>query len=146
MKIKLSELRHLVKKIIKEEVESEQTYDPRWIKLFSVLKLIGTPKTQEYKYTGKDGKQIQIQDLKWGSSYYPTDYVIGMDSATERFYFISKDPKKLTEIKNWWTNKGYTPESTASVAIASVVISYDDYSKIATDLKEFFRMYPPVKN
>jgi hypothetical protein len=141
MKIKLSELRHLVKKIIKEQVETEQTYDPRWIKLFSVLKLIGTPKTQEYKYTGKDGKQIQIQDLKWGSTYDPTGYVIGMDSATERIYFISKDKKKEAEIKNWWTSKGYTAET-----VSMVKISYDDYSKIATDLKEFFRMYPPVKN
>jgi hypothetical protein len=64
-----------------------------------------------------------------------------MDSATERIYFISKDKKKEAEIKNWWTSKGYTAET-----VSMVKISYDDYSKIATDLKEFFRMYPPVKN
>jgi hypothetical protein len=64
-----------------------------------------------------------------------------MDSATERIYFISKDKKKEAEIKNWWTSKGYTGET-----VSMVKISYDDYSKIATDLKEFFRMYPPVKN
>jgi saccharopine dehydrogenase-like NADP-dependent oxidoreductase len=136
MKIKLSELRHLVKKIIKEQVETEQTYDPRWIKLFSVLKGLGNPKTQEYKYNGK-----QIQSLKWGSTYYPTDYAISIDSESEHISFQSKDKKKEAEIKNWWTSKGYTAET-----VPMVKISYDDYSKIATDLKEFFRMYPPVKN
>jgi hypothetical protein len=130
-----SDLVRLVNKVIKEESKTDRN-NPRWIKLFNVLKGIGNPKVLTFK--DFDGKLSQ--SLNWGTTKQRNaNYALAIDDASEEFKLFSDNNQLEKALYQWWANKGYQ----VGDRDGSVKINFDDVNKIAVDLQNFIKSFPP---
>ena len=131
-----SELARIVKRAIKEQVTKGRN-NPRWIKLFNVLRNIGSPKV----LTFKDFDGNPSQSLNWGTTKTSNaDYGLAASDAHESFYLMSDNKQLLSSLFKWWSNKGYKTD----VIGGEVMINFDNVDKISSDLQNFFKSFSPV--
>ena len=131
-----SELARIVKRVIKEQVTKGRN-NPRWIKLFNVLRNIGSPKV----LTFKDFDGNPSQSLNWGTTKTSNaDYGLAASDAHESFYLMSDNKQLLSSLFKWWSNKGYKTD----VIGGEVMINFDNVDKISSDLQNFFKSFSPV--
>ena len=131
-----SELARIVKRAIKEQVTKGRN-NPRWIKLFNVLRNIGSPKV----LTFKDFDGNPSQSLNWGTTKTSNaDYGLAASDAHESFYLMSDNKQLLSSLFKWWSNKGYKTD----VIGGEVIINFDNVDKISSDLQNFFKSFSPV--
>lgn len=131
-----SELARIVKRLIQEQVTKGRN-NPRWIKLFNVLRNIGSPKV----LTFKDFDGNPSQSLNWGTTKTSNaDYGLAASDAHESFYLMSDNKQLLSSLFKWWSNKGYKTD----VIGGKVMINFDNVDKISSDLQNFFKSFSPV--
>ena len=131
-----ADLARIVKRAIKEQVTKGRN-NPRWIKLFNVLRNIGSPKV----LTFKDFDGNPSQSLNWGTTKTSNaDYGLAASDAHESFYLMSDNKQLLSSLFKWWSNKGYKTD----VIGGEVMINFDNVDKISSDLQNFFKSFSPV--
>ena len=129
-------LARIVKRVIQEQVTKGRN-NPRWIKLFNVLRNIGSPKV----LTFKDFDGNPSQSLNWGTTKTSNaDYGLAASDAHESFYLMSDNKQLLSSLFKWWSNKGYKTD----VIGGEVMINFDNVDKISSDLQNFFKSFSPV--
>jgi hypothetical protein len=131
-----ADLARIVKRVIQEQVTKGRN-NPRWIKLFNVLRNIGSPKV----LTFKDFDGNPSQSLNWGTTKTSNaDYGLAASDAHESFYLMSDNKQLLSSLFKWWSNKGYKTD----VIGGEVMINFDNVDKISSDLQNFFKSFSPV--
>jgi hypothetical protein len=131
-----SDLIRLVKRVISEQNKTDRN-NPRWIKLFSVLKGIGDPKI----LTFKDFDGNPSQSLNWGTAKQRgANYALSIDDSKEELYLFSDNKNLEPKLHQWWAEKGYEIDKYGK----SVKINFDNINKIASDLQSFLKTFPPV--
>jgi hypothetical protein len=131
-----SDLTRLVKRVIEEQSKMDRN-NPRWIKLFNVLKGIGAPKI----LTFEDFDGNPSQSLNWGTAkQVGGNYAMGIGDSKEELYLFSDNKNLEPKLHQWWAEKGYTIDKYEK----RVKINFDNVDKIAVDLQKFIKTFPPV--
>ena len=131
-----ADLVRIVKRVIKEQGITGRN-NPRWIKLFNVLRNIGSPKV----LTFKDFDGNPSQSLNWGTTKTSNaNYGLAASDAHESFYLMSDNKQLLSTLFKWWSNKGYKTD----VRGGEVMINFDNVDKISSDLQNFFKSFSPA--
>jgi hypothetical protein len=131
-----ADLVRIVKRVIKEQGITGRN-NPRWVKLFNVLRNIGSPKV----LTFKDFDGNPSQSLNWGTTKTSNaNYGLAASDAHESFYLMSDNKQLLSTLFKWWSNKGYKTD----VRGGEVMINFDNVDKISSDLQNFFKSFSPV--
>lgn len=139
MKIKLSELRQLVKGVIREEVQNaapeEPTTDVNWQKIYPALKGYKNPKEQSGTYNGES-----FQEMTWGigAKEYWIEFVWGLSITNDGLSFESLDNQNLKTFESLvgslglpTDSKSYMRKSTTKNGTPAILIMYrvGDWSK-----------------
>ena len=115
--------------------------NPEWIALVAKLKRLSyAPKV--LTFNSYDG--IPSQSLNWGTTKGPNgNYGMGMATTDSSLpneqmdLFNSEDRKNQADMHAWWKRKGYSTDGT------NIGIKFRDAAKLAADLEEFFKTFPP---
>ncbi len=129
----------LEKRILNEQTVSKDRNNPRWVKLFNVLKNIGAPKV----LTFKDFDGNLSQSLNWGSAKQKgANFALAINNSNEELALFSDNKELDPKLRQWWADKGYELGRFGK----SVKINFDNVNKLASDLQTFLKTFPPVGN
>lgn len=109
MKIKLSELRQIVKSIIREETApADPQPDANWQKIYPTLKSYKNPLAQNGKYDGKP-----FQQLQWGigATQYWIEFVWELTISNSTLSFTSLDNENLKTFESLVSSLGLPTDS-----------------------------------
>jgi hypothetical protein len=137
-----------VKPLINEEmtVDSKHTRNnPEWIKLVGKLKNLSYP-PKVLTFNTYDTPPVPSQSLNWGLAKTKNgNYGFTTSSTTPQLpkermnLFTQGDKNTQTQMHKWWKDKGYQTDG------FDIDISFRDADRLARDIQEFFKVYPPEK-